>query len=144
MRLCRRSGRRTSWKAESDDALVERKRLSRGTNLLNALIAPHAQLPQLELLRRCETIQRTMVEITSAAASPASKVTVTDATRVARKLLLHTGKAMWILGTSLIVLAVPLIIEMDREQQLVEMENQQMGVLSGGASTSAPAATPSS
>lgn len=85
-----------------------------------------------------------MVEITAAAAPPASKVTVTDATRMARKLMLHTGKAMWILGTSLIVLAVPLIIEMDREQQLVEMENQQMGVLSGGASTGAPAATPSS
>jgi import receptor subunit TOM22 len=79
-----------------------------------------------------------MVEITSAAA--ASKVTVTDATRVARKLMLHTGKAMWILGTTLIVLAVPLIIEMDREQQLVEMENQQMGVLSGGAAAAAAGA----
>lgn len=64
-------------------------------------------------------------------------------TRTARKLLLHTGKAMWIFGTTMIVLAVPLIIEMDREQQLMEIENQQMGVLSGGPVGGAPAASSS-
>lgn len=50
------------------------------------------------------------------------------------KVLASTGKAAWVAGTSLLVLIVPLIIEMDREQQIVEMENQQMGVLSGGSS----------
>eukprot|EP00241_Pyramimonas_parkeae_P013495 CAMPEP_0114255050 /NCGR_PEP_ID=MMETSP0058-20121206/17339_1 /TAXON_ID=36894 /ORGANISM="Pyramimonas parkeae, CCMP726" /LENGTH=43 /DNA_ID= /DNA_START= /DNA_END= /DNA_ORIENTATION= len=43
----------------------------------------------------------------------------------------------------MIVLAVPLIIEMDREQQLMEIENQQMGVLSGGPVGGAPAASSS-
>jgi len=59
------------------------------------------------------------------------------------RLLQSTGHAAWVTGTSLLVLVVPLIIEMDREAQLVEMENQQLGVLSGspaGASASAPAA----
>lgn len=60
-------------------------------------------------------------------------------TRLVRKLLLHTGKAAWIFGTTMIVVALPLIIEMDREQQLMEMENQQMGVLSGGAASGAAA-----
>ena len=47
------------------------------------------------------------------------------------KLSRHTGKAAWIAGTSFLVLVVPLIIEMDREQQLLEFENQQIGALSG-------------
>lgn len=46
------------------------------------------------------------------------------------KLSKHTGKAAWIAGTSFIVLVVPLIIEMDREQQMLEFENQQIGALS--------------
>jgi hypothetical protein len=51
------------------------------------------------------------------------------------------GKAAWIAGTAFLVLIVPLIIEMDREQQLVEFENQQLGALTGGAAsgTTAPA-----
>ena len=44
-----------------------------------------------------------------------------------------TGKASWITGTAFLVLVVPLIIEMDREQQLVELESQQMGVLTNPA-----------
>jgi len=56
---------------------------------------------------------------------------------VAKKVGWHAGKAAWILGTSALVLLVPLIIEMDREQQLVEMETQQMGVLQGGAAAPA-------
>ena len=45
------------------------------------------------------------------------------------KLSRHTGKAAWIAGTSFLVLVVPLIIEMDREQQMLEFENQQIGAL---------------
>jgi import receptor subunit TOM22 len=79
-----------------------------------------------------------MSEITvagsSGAAAPKPGMTYT---RMFRKLLLHTGKAAWIFGTTMIVVALPLIIEMDREQQLMEMENQQMGVLSGGAPAAA-------
>jgi len=45
------------------------------------------------------------------------------------KLFASTGKAAWIMSTTFLVLVVPLIIETDREQQLVELEQQQMGVL---------------
>ena len=46
-----------------------------------------------------------------------------------KKLFASTGKAAWIVSTTFLVLVVPLIIETDREQQLVELEQQQMGVL---------------
>jgi len=36
------------------------------------------------------------------------------------KLLWSTGKAAWIAGTTFLILCVPLIIEMDREQQLID------------------------
>jgi import receptor subunit TOM22 len=49
-----------------------------------------------------------------------------------KKLIKSTGKAAWISGTAFLVLIVPLIIEMDREQQVVEFENQQMSALTGG------------
>ena len=58
---------------------------------------------------------------------------ITDSLSVAGskawKLSRHTGKAAWIAGTTLLILAVPLIIEMDREQQMLEFENQQIGAL---------------
>jgi import receptor subunit TOM22 len=47
--------------------------------------------------------------------------------------LLPAGKAGWIAGTTFLILVVPLIIEMDREQQLVEFESQQLNALTGSA-----------
>ena len=37
----------------------------------------------------------------------------------------------WIAGTTFLVLLVPLIIEMDREQQQMEFETQQVAALTG-------------
>ena len=52
-----------------------------------------------------------------------------DAAVVARKLARSTGKAAWIAGTTFLVLVVPLIIEMDREQQFSDLELQQASLL---------------
>ncbi len=40
-----------------------------------------------------------------------------------------TGKAAWTFGTTFLVLVVPLIVELHREEQMMEMEKEQMGVL---------------
>ncbi|XP_057958826.1 mitochondrial import receptor subunit TOM9-2-like [Malania oleifera] len=52
-----------------------------------------------------------------------------DASYVTKRLLKSTGKAAWIAGTTFLILVVPLIIEMDREQQLTELELQQASLL---------------
>ncbi|GAB4830095.1 Mitochondrial import receptor subunit TOM9-2 [Ancistrocladus abbreviatus] len=52
-----------------------------------------------------------------------------EAAYVAKRLLKSTGKAAWIAGTTFLILVVPLIIEMDREQQLNELELQQASLL---------------
>lgn len=56
-----------------------------------------------------------------------------EAAAMAKKLLRSTGKAAWIAGTTFLVLVVPLIIEMDREQQLNELELQQQALLGAPA-----------
>lgn len=53
----------------------------------------------------------------------------TQTAYVAKRLALSVGKAAWLASTTFLVLFVPLIIEMDREQGLVEMEKEQMSVL---------------
>lgn len=58
-----------------------------------------------------------------------AKLVVNEATEVGKKLSKSTGKAMWYTGTWLLILVVPLIIEMDREQQLNELELQQASLL---------------
>lgn len=50
-------------------------------------------------------------------------------TRPLIRLSLSVGKAAWLASTTLLVLLVPLVIEMDREAQLLEMEKEQMSVL---------------
>ncbi|KAJ0989289.1 hypothetical protein J5N97_007645 [Dioscorea zingiberensis] len=52
-----------------------------------------------------------------------------EAATVGKKLLWSTGRAAWIAGTTFLILVVPLIIEMDREQQLNELELQQASIL---------------
>ncbi|KAG8087586.1 hypothetical protein GUJ93_ZPchr0010g7876 [Zizania palustris] len=52
-----------------------------------------------------------------------------EAAAMAKKLLRSTGKAAWIASTTFLVLVVPLIIEMDREQQLTDLEVQQHALL---------------
>jgi|TARA_B100001758_G_scaffold240469_1_gene246033 import receptor subunit TOM22 len=40
-----------------------------------------------------------------------------------------TGQAAWTFGTTFLVLVVPLIVQLHREEQMMEMEKEQMGVL---------------
>lgn len=58
-----------------------------------------------------------------------TRVVTNDAAYVANRLMKSTGKAAWIAGTTFLILVVPLIIEMDREQQLNELELQQQSLL---------------
>ncbi|CAL5416548.1 unnamed protein product [Camellia sinensis] len=57
------------------------------------------------------------------------KQAASEAAYVTKHLLKSTGKAAWIAGTTFIILVVPLIIEMDREQQLNDLELQQASLL---------------
>ncbi|CAH8251095.1 unnamed protein product [Arabidopsis lyrata] len=52
-----------------------------------------------------------------------------DAVHVSKKLLKSTGKAAWIAGTTLLILVVPLILELEKDQQLSEFEFQQTSLL---------------
>ncbi|KAL2922974.1 Mitochondrial import receptor subunit TOM9-2 [Bienertia sinuspersici] len=52
-----------------------------------------------------------------------------DAAFVTKKLLKSTGKAAWIVGTTFLVLALPLFIELERDGQLDALELQQASLL---------------
>ena len=56
---------------------------------------------------------------------------VASTSYAAKRLFVSFKKAAWIASTTVLVLLVPLVIEMDREQQILEMEKQQMDVLTG-------------
>mmetsp|Transcript_7110 Transcript_7110/g.26148 ORF Transcript_7110/g.26148 Transcript_7110/m.26148 type:complete len:97 (-) Transcript_7110:122-412(-) len=93
------------------------------------------------------TIEETVpIGASASAASSSSSVGAfaRSSTVVVAKLTKSTGKAMWMFGTSCLLLAVPLFLAMDREAQLVEMENQQMGVLTGDAAQGTAAAASTS
>ena len=51
-----------------------------------------------------------------------SKHATFEAAVMSKKILHSIGKATWIAGTTFLILTVPLIIEMDRDQQLTEIE----------------------
>ena len=53
-----------------------------------------------------------------------AKRVASKAAIVSKKLLRSTGKAAWIAGTTFLILAVPFIIEMERDQQLIKIELQ--------------------
>ncbi|XP_059632304.1 mitochondrial import receptor subunit TOM9-2-like [Cornus florida] len=57
------------------------------------------------------------------------KQAASDAAYVSKRLMKSTGKAAWIAGTTFLILVLPLIISMDREQQLNELEMQQASLL---------------
>jgi hypothetical protein len=42
-------------------------------------------------------------------------------TRAAKKFLLGTGNAAWVMGTTMLVMVMPLAFEIDREQQAADM-----------------------
>uniref|UniRef100_A0A803LLV9 Uncharacterized protein n=1 Tax=Chenopodium quinoa TaxID=63459 RepID=A0A803LLV9_CHEQI len=55
--------------------------------------------------------------------------TATKTADITKKLFKSTGKAAWIVGTTFLVLALPLIIELERDGQIDAMELQQASLL---------------
>ena len=62
-----------------------------------------------------------------------SRGTAAQTAYAGKRLLTSFKKAAWIATTTSLVLLIPLIIEMDREQQILELEKEQLNVLTGGA-----------
>lgn len=48
--------------------------------------------------------------------------------RAAKKFLVGTGNAAWIMGTTALVMVMPLVFEIDREQQGLEWEANMGGM----------------
>lgn len=69
--------------------------------------------------------------------SPKLSKAAADSTYVAKRLALSFGKAAWIASTSFLIMFVPLIIEMDREQQMIEMEKGELNVLTSSGAAKA-------
>jgi import receptor subunit TOM22 len=42
--------------------------------------------------------------------------------RGAKKFVIGSGNAAWVVGTTMLVMVMPLVFEIDREQQLIEYE----------------------
>ncbi|KAK9816202.1 hypothetical protein WJX74_003124 [Apatococcus lobatus] len=57
--------------------------------------------------------------------------TFNDTSYVAYKLFKSTGNAFWITATTFLVVVMPLIVEMDKDQSMSDFENQQLGALTG-------------
>ena len=84
------------------------------------------------------------MEITPAAEAASDKpfsFSAADTARVAKKLSWHTGKAAWTFGTSFLLLVVPLIIQLHREEQMMALEQEQMGVLQSPTGNAEPTPT---
>ena len=50
--------------------------------------------------------------------------------RASKKFIFGTGNAAWVVGTSMLVMVMPLVFEIDREQQAIEWE-ASMGQVGG-------------
>ncbi|XP_042444142.1 mitochondrial import receptor subunit TOM9-2-like [Zingiber officinale] len=74
-------------------------------------------------------LSRVSSSVSQSAIVARGRIAAAEAATVTKKLLRSTGKAAWIAGTTFLILIVPLIIEMDREQQLNELEMQQSALL---------------
>ncbi|XP_021893776.1 mitochondrial import receptor subunit TOM9-2 [Carica papaya] len=70
-----------------------------------------------------------LTKVTNSQIVSRGKQAANDAVFVSKKLLRSTGKAAWIAGTTFLILVVPLIIVMDRDQQLSDIELQQASLL---------------
>lgn len=47
--------------------------------------------------------------------------------RASKKFVFGTGNAAWVVGTTMLVMVMPLVFEIDREQQALEWEASQGG-----------------